>query len=520
MKNELVDHISSITGISTDRVSGSIRAIESGAPTDSMQAREIIDSDFSTYEEKETARLFWKNLSIQEIGLADTIKKAQNVFNFINLKDQIVVVTAITKLAELANAPDDLGSFRFYIDRMSEEARKAHNDIVHKRLLEMAISFELCIKIWKDFKYASIQDSKELIELTRAFMIEIAESPTETNTRYKGGLSLYKALPKGHPIRQSAFIYGLDYYSTEEQLRELHNIFNSELEKTNKSLVNATYSSDKEPLQKESKLLEILVKMIVEKLDYVTRKKHENELDEDILYSLYRECADDPELPATKEYLLFKLHTKWSLKLSSTKWTFAEAFDIYVKARSIEGVGGDFSKKFWKIAVAEAKTKDECTQLIETARFFDELLRDAVRVWLRFDLSFDEILKVCESSNKRFGLSVLIKKAKTFDQKIELLKISDDEAVVKTLVEDIKSLKMGLKALREFGGNILRNDHTKETILKSTLPFIEDEEDLRTVRKLLEEHYLSKVESRLLVQGALKLFGEPNPTEPVASSIT
>lgn len=498
----LIPAISEITGLEPQTISKIFNAIDQVEPDTAQKAEHILNSDYSTSEEKARASVKLAEFTEKEIDEAQILKAAKVAYDNVDRNSAEMVEKAVKKMISLAKSIHDLLEIILrFGDRMAMETKNKCASLVRAELLKLATDMESALKMWNVFM--GTDDENELLMKMRGFFHQIAK---QVNSR-QSLAQLYRGLSPVHPMSLEVF---KTLVCTLEEA-DLRMIWKNEAERLAQAKEQLKSSTrDQKMAKAEIQHFEATTAYVVRKIDNTCYKRvSEMEKNEKLLLKEF-EKTSNPELGQTICLISGELISIWTEKPEKDQ-TFGEALETLVYLKRVNtGCGFHCLDTAWGIVKNLARTKHEFKYIIKLAGFGQE--RECViKSWLEFGPPFDELVEVFEQTHSKVIIPEIIKTADTFSKATRMVKsyFSDPELrqkAVEKLADMITSLGEGTSALELMNYEDSYKGR-RAIILRKTLTFVKNRHELRIAKKYLGDT-IREQEERLLVEKAQEVVSE------------
>jgi hypothetical protein len=311
-------------------------------------------------------------------------------------------------------------------------------------------------------------------------------------------------------------MYGINNCKREDILRGLLDNCKKEL-KALEAVRGLTLSCES-----DKKFLQEALPKVSYALDLLLMRSVDKKTNEDILLETFKQARLD-KLMQTTIWTRRCLINLWQAKLDSGEEmsldyaiaTFKNTMDV-AEGREMPLL----TAKYWNLANQKAEGKAGAERMLEAAGY-SEYRKEAIRSWLIYDPTFEELYEKYKTNELEILESAMIKKADTFERAISLAEYSSDrdwcQIVAKNLADKISSLEQGASAIQKCSNGHYA-DGPRALVLEATLKFVTSRFDLGALAKYLGDGYGRQDGERLLlVEKVLELLGETYPPTEVES---
>ena len=495
------DLITSMTKVDYTGVSEILKLLETDTPPTLARAQEIIESRYSTDEEKAQAHLLWTQISKQRIETATNFGSAYEAVRSCNKKNLEVLMLAVKKAVNTHKSREELSNLLYMIKDINQGIKCVLEGIILPALIKYATTPSLMLAMWDDFKGTKF--AEDLLRLTRGY---IRKMPPDDTTK-KVLHSLYTNMEKMHPCAFVLYKKLVKCSHSSEELRALRSKMNTELAEAEKHNSSCCGQSDTNKRKKRADHLKFVMKDLQTQID----KTFFKELSKVKEYSELMDAFARTEklrLRRSQNLIIRRLKVHWNKRLRAKRITFVTAFNLFNEVCKVDEVRKVkvHLARVWSLTRRCAKNIDQAKELADAAKRTIHY-KQSVWHWLSFYPKLDEMIKLLTTEFNAREVEQLeltvIGNTNTIKDGLRLIKVNWDGAVLRVaqrLATLIQKLTDGLIFLEKMEAR-----DTRYIIITATLEHVSNEEELGLVVNATKS-YMTDPEKRLFVKKALELI--------------
>ena len=512
--------IAQITGIKESEIVPYLEAKTFAKPTTAEQANAIINSKYSTPEQKAEAEEVKFLFSKQKINEVKNLEEAKKAYQNVRFFNRELVMLALEKLISKAKKHSDITIYARHQDSMPVDIRNEHDQKVRSALITLAIDLDTSINIWKSFPFFGTEEGAILITKTLEYFLQFKDINQNPSTNKELAYALYLKTPGDHPLTMSFFIFAVAFMNDKHELEVLYEYLNQQYYTAEKILRDASCEIDKINRHQSRDFFSEAQKMVRSKLDSICAEEISVETTEDELIAILSKSRN-PNLEQAREKANHFLFGIWSRRLDNDM-TFNDALESFQKSLSYGN--RIYSQKFWRVVNGSSSSKAQVTRILNSVRNTD-YYTDALRTWLIYEPDFEELFAEYKQNSSNLILTALFKQADTFEKASQVLdycrhgiKQHHQQAALH-LTTVITNVDEGIQSIQKIQGCSM--DDVRKSVLKATLKFVNIPLELKFITTCLETNYnIRDEEKRLIIEKALELLNETQPADPVTSPTT